>query len=302
MLPNLAAALLWKTPPPEWLPLALFVAALIGVPLGIFLFYRGFSLLARKRLIQSVPTSTVRGAALGMVELSGKASGPYTVLSPLSQTECYYYKAEAHVLEQEGDRNAPRGKSVEILSVPFFLEDETGSVLIDARGAEISLPCTFDAVESGYSSGECISHFMGRRGLQNARARLLEYCVSDGDPLYVLGALAENSPDQQNVATEEDGFLSPEAAAFQRQTVLEYMHVPVPDDLRSRTLSHTKKFDLRPPVILKKGAHHQPFLISRRSERQVLDALAAQSFLYIWGGPSLALASLAYLLIRLSWW
>jgi E3 Ubiquitin ligase len=304
MWPHFAALLQTRAASPDWLPIVLFVAAVVGVPLGIYLFYRGFSLLARKRLLQNIPASSIRGAAMGQVELSGKAAGPYTILSPLSQTDCYYYKAEAHVLEEEGNRNAVRGQSVEILSVPFFLEDETGSVMIDARGADTDLTCTFDAVESAYSAGDCVSHFMARRGLPNARARLVEYCVVDGDRLFVLGTLAENPPANQNEASAETDFLSREAAALQRQTVLEYMHVPVPDNLRSSTSAPpgARSFNLCPPVVLRKGESGEPYIISRQSQRDLVEALAGQSFLYIWGGPILALSSLAYLLLRLAWW
>src|ERR1700690_105712 len=67
--------------------------AAAGIAVGGFLFYRGFGLLRRQRLILNTPRSTVRGAALGTVEVSGKAVGPYTLISPLSALTCYYYRA-----------------------------------------------------------------------------------------------------------------------------------------------------------------------------------------------------------------
>jgi len=42
-----------------------------GIAGGVYLFFRGFPFLKRKHLIQDIPTSTVRGAPLGAVELSG---------------------------------------------------------------------------------------------------------------------------------------------------------------------------------------------------------------------------------------
>jgi hypothetical protein len=96
-------------------------------------FIRGFFLLQRKRLILSTPTSTVRGAAMGRVEVFGKMLGPYTLLSPLSQTECLYYKAEAW---QQVGGNEKRWSKVaeEQICVPLFLEDDTGRVAVDPRG------------------------------------------------------------------------------------------------------------------------------------------------------------------------
>ena len=90
------------------------------------MFFRGFALLRRKLLIEGIPASTVRSAALGLVEVSGTATGPYSVISPLSKTECYFYRA---ILPRHGDCQ-------ETLCVPFFPDDGTGTLLIDPRGAE----------------------------------------------------------------------------------------------------------------------------------------------------------------------
>lgn len=294
-------------PPPDWLPVLLFMAAAVGLPLGIYLFYRGFGLLARKRLIQNMPTSTIRSAAIGEVEISGKAIGPYTILSPLSQTDCYYYKVEASLAGTNGDRDTSRGPSVETLSVPFFLEDDTASVMIDARGSEIDLPCTFDQVVNIYTDGNCIRHFIERRSLPENNLRLVEYCIVDGDPLFVLGTLVENLPSSSSFepdAPTEPGFLSREAADLQRREILDCLHLPIPTNSPRRVglASAQRDFNLHPPVVLRKGSGGEPFLISRYRERDVVQTLAAKSILFIWGGPILALASLAYLLFRLALW
>jgi hypothetical protein len=60
-----------------------------------------------------------------------------------------------------------------------------------------------------------------------------------------------------------------------------------------------KSFDLNPPVLLMKGTSGEPFFISWRSQRDVVQMLAWRSTLYIWGGPILALAGLWLLLARL---
>lgn len=59
---------------PDRVAVALSVIAIAGAPTGIYLFYRGFTVLARKRLIQNIPRSTIRSAAIGQVELAGKAT------------------------------------------------------------------------------------------------------------------------------------------------------------------------------------------------------------------------------------
>jgi hypothetical protein len=57
----------------------------LGVAFGPFFFVRGFLLLRRQRLIADTPRSTVRGAALGRIEVSGRAVGPYTQVSKCSE-------------------------------------------------------------------------------------------------------------------------------------------------------------------------------------------------------------------------
>jgi hypothetical protein len=291
-----------NTSVPNWLPIAVFMAAVVGVPIGIYLFYRGFSVLARKRLIQNIPHSTIRSAPIGQVEISGKAAGPYTILSPLSQTDCYYYRAEAHVLGERGDHPSSPQRVTESLSVPFFLKDETGSIMVDARGADAELPCTFDEIV-GTDSGECLRHFLARRGLPSSGVRVVERCIVDGEQLFILGSVAENSPtpDVDSVSSEP-GFLSREAADLQRREMLEFMHVPIPPNLSTYNGASEaeREFNLNQPVIVRKGTGSEPFIISRLSQRELVDELAGESMLYIWGGPLLALASLAYLLVQLT--
>lgn len=293
-----------NTSVPNWLPIAVFIAAVAGVPTGIYLFYRGFSVLARKRLVQNIPQSTIRSVPIGQVEISGKATGPYTIISPLSQTDCYYYKAEAHVLREHRDEASSRQHVIESLSVPFFLADETGRIMVDARRAELESPCTFDEVV-GSGAGDCVRHFLERRGLPISGVRVLERCIVDGEQLFILGTVAENSLSANaDSVSAEPGFLSREAADLQRREMLEFMHVPVPQNLSSNstTPATEKDFSLDPPVLVRKCASDAPFIISRLSQRELVDELARESILCIWGGPLLALASLAYILLKLAKW
>ena len=73
-----------------------------GACFGVYLFYRGFGLLKRKRLIEDTPTSKIRSASLGLVEVSGLAAGPRTMLAPITGRACYYYHTTAWKLRQTG--------------------------------------------------------------------------------------------------------------------------------------------------------------------------------------------------------
>jgi len=60
-------------------------------------------------------------------------------------------------------------------------------------------------------------------------------------------------------------------------------------------------FDLHPAAFLGKGANHDPFMISERSQREVVQSLAWKSALCIWGGPALTTACLYFLAFTLGW-
>ena len=69
------------------------VWCVIGLVAGIYIFFQGFRLLQRRQLLLNTPVSKIRSASLGMVELSGLAIGPYTVVAPITERPCYYYRS-----------------------------------------------------------------------------------------------------------------------------------------------------------------------------------------------------------------
>ncbi len=252
----------------------------VGAALGIYLFFRGFSLLKRKRLVMNTPRSTVRAAALGQVEVNGQAAGPYTLIAPLSETECYYYRlVTTHV------KNRNKRRSFEQCA-PFFLNDGTGELMIDPAGAEIQFSPlgTFD---SGMLPDH-LRHFLVQHGIPVADlVKVEEFCIRPEDKIVVFGTLQENpwvKPKEQDpVAPIGPGFLSEAAADLQHDAVFDFHR-------RSGTRlmqSSSREFDFYPPVILAKGAG--PFFISTFSQQEMVKNLAFQSVLYIWGGPALTL-------------
>ena len=64
------AAILLFSSASEGLP----IVAAVGAVAGLYFFYRGFLLLKRKRLIMYTPSSKIRSASMGLVEISGLAT------------------------------------------------------------------------------------------------------------------------------------------------------------------------------------------------------------------------------------
>jgi hypothetical protein len=176
----------------------LLAIAAIGACAGIFWFYKGFRLLQRKRLILNTPTSKVRSASMGLVEISGLAIGPYVVISPLKECECYYYRSIAWELKQQGKGNKWVKVAEEVLHVPFYVDDNTGRMLIDPRGAEMDLHSDFRAQyhPSFFGATEVpmrVSAFLSRHGISpEKKIKVEEYCIKPKNFLFVLGTISQN--------------------------------------------------------------------------------------------------------------
>lgn len=284
--------------------LALLFGA-FGMMAGLYLFFRGFQLLRQKRWIEDTPVTKIAAAAIGLVKVFGKATGPYTLLSPLANVDCYYYRAVARNGTNAQNEQELEGRATEILFTPFFVEDETGRVMVDPRGAEIELPSQYDEQISGASMAECSRRFLRRHGLSTSGGTTVsEYAIKPGDPILVLGTLGENrgldSLADAAGADRRTAYLSREAADLQRREELEAMGIPITESAEPAP-NGDSAFDLHPPAVLQAGSN-QPFVLSRHSPQRMIDNLARSSVLDIWGGPVIALLSLGLLLRWLSMW
>ena len=282
-----------------------FVFGVSGTIAGLYLFFRGFRLLQRKRWIEDTPVTKIAGAAIGRVKVLGKATGPYTLLSPLSGVDCYYYQAVAwNGIDANGDRR--EGRATETLFAPFFIEDETGCLMIDPRRALLELSAEYDEPISGDSMSEGSRRFLRRHGLSTSeQTTVSEYAVKPGDPLLVLGTLGENRGLGSIAdATGQDFhkmYLSREAAALQRREQLEFMGV-LSADMPEPVATTSAAFDLHPDVVLRAGDDRQPFILSRTTPQGMIRNLARRSTFDIWGGPVLTLFSVGLVIKWLGFW
>jgi len=284
---------------------ALFWAAL-GIVTGPYLFYRGFRLLQRKRLILDIPRYTVRGAAMGPVQISGKAVGPYTLVSPLSRRDCLYYKVVVRAQRQAAsaystylwDRDLALvafcfrwlrqlfrekgGQIIDEMCAPLFVDDGTGELMICPKGAEMQL-ARFEGDGGDYLARVLLRHGYARDALESAE----EFCIQPQEAMFVLGTLGENPWARKNPDSEVSelsrigpGFVSEAEADLLRQQAFAFLDPAVPSgDAQASACT----FNLHPPVILMQG--QSPFVISNRSQRDVVSRLGWKSFLCIWGGP-----------------
>lgn len=171
----------------------------IGFVAGIGLFGYGFVLLQRKRLILDTPFSKIRSASMGMVEVTGLADGPYTLIAPVTSRACYYYRTLVWEWKQSGKNKQWVKVAGECMHVPFFVDDNTGRMLVDPRGADLDLHKDFEQEfsDSFFTAKEPVPgnvrSFLARHGVAtNNKIKVEEFCIKPKNALFILGTLAEN--------------------------------------------------------------------------------------------------------------
>lgn len=361
----------------------LFAWCVIGFCAGIYLFIHGFFLLRRRRLILDTPASKVRSASLGMVEINGLAVGPYTMTAPITSRLCYYYRTLIYEWKRRGRSSEWVKVASECMHLPFFLDDNTGRVLIDPRGAELDLHRDFqqEFCDGFFTTKEPapdnVRDFLSRHGIvTNNKIKVEEFCIKPKNSLFILGTLAENpglevsdqptrdadhNPstagnlfsfslggaslfggesgtdyDESAFADRMSSTLSPEvvrlsansgptraadmtqqqkvAAALAKAGITNpaaWAAAGVTDpgvrveaasassdrnSLGDRENGAANNFDVRPSVVLMKGANNKTFLISWHSQQDVARSLGWKCALMIWGGPAISLLCLYFLL------
>jgi hypothetical protein len=344
----------------------------LGAAAGLYLFYAGFRLLQRKRLILDTPASKIRSAAMGLVEVSGLANGPFALIAPITSRPCYFYRTLVWQWERQGKNNTWVKKVDESLHVPFYLDDNTGRVLVNPQGADLDVHCDFkeEFNSSIFSSTlgipDNITNFLTMRGLDfEKRIKVEEYCIKPKNSLFILGTLARNpglevtgnpvrtlynppvnngafglslgsiswanlsrpfthnsteplpapasqtprpvldkaKQDQIAAAMMKAGITNPAAWAAVGVTPLATVAntVAAPAGAAAAPAPALEQFDLHPPAVLMKGAHSSSFLISWKSQRELVSNLSWKSALMIWGGPALTLLSVYFLALQFGW-
>ena len=146
----------------------LFIYAIIGVFVGLFALYYGFTQWNKFRKVADTSTSKVRSMAAGLVELNGKTIAINLLISPVSRKECVYYKVEHQTYVRSKNGGHWVTTSIDQRHENFYLQDDTGKVEIDPRKADIDAP------------QKKIQYYGGSR-------RDIEYFLSPGGDCYVLG-------------------------------------------------------------------------------------------------------------------
>lgn len=157
--------------------------------LTLLALYRMLTRLRRARWVEDTPTSRVRSAAQGLVELKGQldAGGHAPLISPLGEVDCLWYRFSIEEYRRVG--KSSRWQLVErgVSERPFLLRDETGTCWIDPRGAEVH-PRQRRRWEGRqrWPAGHGLRTGL-LSGLIGSRYRYTEEWFSETETLYALG-------------------------------------------------------------------------------------------------------------------
>ena len=365
--------------------------AVLGAGAGIYLFYLGFRTLQRKRLILNTPTSKIRSASIGLVEVNGLAVGPYTMIAPITAVPCYYYRTVAWQRRQRGKHQEWEKVADESLHLPFYLDDNSGRLLVDPQGAEMDIHRDFhDEFSDSFFSSSLgvpvnVSSFLARHGVSDdKKTKVEEYCIKPKNALFILGTLAQNpglevsatpvqtepgrqikfklnlaqglagtvagalgslpgvtttttttiritktgngvpgGTQQEVIRLSSDGSPANTADMTQQGKIAAAMMkagITSPAAWAAAGISNptavvassanggaaapglaAEEFDLHPPTILTKGAHDPAFVISWRSQKQIVRSLGWKSAAMIWGGPAVTLVCVYILATHFGW-
>src|SRR5260221_10403809 len=141
----------------DWSPLFPF----IGLAIAAWSLFASLRACRRRRMIDNLPTSKTQGVFIGLVELKGACQCEQPLASYLAGASCVYYSFDIEerwsrwVTEEESDgkggtRTVTRRQTgwttvaSGIESTPFYLQDETGNLLVRPEGARIEALGVFD--------------------------------------------------------------------------------------------------------------------------------------------------------------
>ncbi|MHC4338827.1 MAG: LemA family protein [Planctomycetota bacterium] len=175
-------------------------AVVITCSLAAILLVVACRALHRKRLLENVPTSKVKGVFMGLNEVKGTALCADPLVSHLLETRCvhYRYSVEEHYRHTETytdskgktqtrTRSGWEGIDSGESAVPFLLRDDTGSLRVDPHRAEIHADCVLrescgpsHPLYYGKGPSSAISNSTHER-------RFVEHAIEIGARLYVMG-------------------------------------------------------------------------------------------------------------------
>lgn len=267
-----------------------FFLAIVCFFAGIFCFFKGFWIYRKYRLLADTPETPIRSLSMGLAEIHGQAKDEEKLLSPVTCTPCYLYQVVVH-----RSHSNPKGEKTkshfftDLKEVKFHLEDASGKVLVDPLGAELDLEergqhaffgeLRFDPAARKLPDGRMDTERAGHR-------------PSHDELLAYVSQVAS----RDNIITS-----STHLDAFDYYSLAECCIVPEASyDVTGTCAENPKPLDEHDRNMIVKGQNETTFLISSKSKKDIQKMLRRRAAKYVFGGASLSVACLGFILWMLS--
>ena len=264
----------------------LFFSAAIAFTSGFGIFRN----LRRARIIEDTPTSKIRSASQGYVELIGM--GQYfnetPLYSPLTLSQCIWYH---YLIEKREIRHSSKGREIywrdiESKNSPdyFKLLDNTGYCVVNPHDAEVH-PKIIDVWygDTRWPSKNSVVNGHKKSFFSSGEYRYTEKRLAHGDGLYTLGHFKTVGPDADMQSIKESVSKLLKLWKTQQQTLLKNFDQNQDGDIdlqewqRAREAASEQVLQGRldnavEPVthlLQKTDVDYQPFIISRKPQKSL---------------------------------
>lgn len=150
-------------------------------------FWGSFHYLRLKRQLENLPTSKIRSVALGLVEVHGRARRTYAVVSPMTQQPCVFYRLRKLRRNHE-NQSWEEVSTTDCGPVPFAIEDDTGRLTVDPRGAVLKPRHRQEGLPGQ------MSMLLMASSVSDPTEKWIEEIIPEGAPVYVVGYASAPRP------------------------------------------------------------------------------------------------------------
>jgi hypothetical protein len=147
-------------------------ALLLGTGAGVWLFFKGFRVFREFKIVADTPCMPIRSIPMGLVQVRGQALSDQLIPSPVNHTPCCFYQVKIEHYET-GEHGGWKHYRTDMGGTKFYLQDKTGTVLVDSYSAEYDLPESPPRVVDG-------SHIAPVMGTGASDQELLQYVERAG--------------------------------------------------------------------------------------------------------------------------
>jgi len=162
--------------------------------IALVCFWFVFHYLKRVRLIEDTPTSKIRSAAQGYVELVGMVSpvDNKKLVSPLSGKDCVWYNYKIQRYQSSGKSSHWVTVEEGTSNQHFALQDNTDTCVIQPQGAEVMTAHSRTWYGNTPRPGQVDDRNILLRTLNSRRYRYIEKFIYAHDVIYALGSFGSS--------------------------------------------------------------------------------------------------------------